>query len=71
MSSPFFSQNVGPTDRWLRIALGVALLAIAFVGPRTAWGYLGIIPLMTGAFGTCPFYSLFGLSTCPRPTRNA
>jgi len=44
--------------------LGVGLLSIAFTGPQTPWGYLGFIPLLTGAFGTCPLYSLLGVNTC-------
>ncbi len=55
--------NEHTVDRALRVALGVGLLALAFVGPKTPLGYLGIIPLVTGAAGTCPVYSLLGLST--------
>ena len=61
----FFGKNVGTFDRVARLALGVALLSLVFTGPQTAWGYLGIIPLLTGVFGTCPLYSLLGFSTCP------
>jgi hypothetical protein len=59
-----FPQNVHAIERVARVALGVGLLAIAFVGPQTAWGYLGVIPLATGLLGSCPFYTLFGISTC-------
>lgn len=61
----FFGRNVGNIERGARILLGIGLLSIAFTGPQTPWGYLGFIPLLTGAFGTCPLYSLFGFSTCP------
>lgn len=57
-------SNVGSADRVLRIALGVGLLAIAFVGPRTPFGYIGLVPLLTGLFGTCPLYSVLGINTC-------
>lgn len=60
--------NVGGLDRALRIIVGLALLACFFIYPNSGWRYaflLGIVPLATGAFGTCPLYSLFGLSTCP------
>ena len=61
--------NVGTIDRILRIVLGVALLAAYFLLPATSgWHNLyliGIVPLFTAVFGTCPLYSLFGLSTCP------
>ncbi len=60
-----FSNNVGGIDRALRIIVGLVLLALIFVGPKTWWGLIGIIPLFTGLFGTCPAYSLVGLSTYP------
>ena len=56
-------NNVGVPDRWLRVALGVALLGLVFYGPHTAWGWLGIVPLATGFVGFCPLYSLMGWST--------
>lgn len=57
------TKNVGSTDRFLRIVLGIALLLVAFEGPRTAWGYLGLLPLISGLFGYCPLYRLFGRKT--------
>ncbi len=63
--SALLTKNVGTVDRVARIALGIGLLSIAFTGPQTAWGYLGFIPLLTGALGSCPLYSIFGFSTCP------
>jgi hypothetical protein len=56
-----FSNNVGNLDRLLRVALGLGLLAMVFVGPQTPLGWIGLVPLLTGAFGTCPLYSLIGL----------
>ncbi len=66
-----FKMNEGGLDRALRIALGIALLSLVFVGPRTAWGWIGLLPILTGVLGFCPVYSLLGLSTCPvkRPAR--
>ena len=61
--SKLFANNEHVIDRALRTALGLGLLAIAFVGPKTPLGYLGIVPLVTGLAGTCPLYSLLGLST--------
>jgi len=58
--------NVGSLDRALRITVGAALIACAFTGWIGAWGYLGVVPLLTGAFRFCPAYRLFGFSTCPR-----
>lgn len=61
-----FKTNVGKADRILRIVLGVVLIALVFVGPQTPWGWIGLVPLLTGLFSTCPVYSLLGLNTCPR-----
>lgn len=60
-----FKRNEGTIDRVLRIILGAVLLSLVFVGPMTPWGWVGIIPLATGLLGSCPLYSIFGLSTCP------
>ncbi len=57
--------NEGTIDRFLRVTLGVVLLALVFVGPKTPWGWLGIVPLATGLLGSCPLYSILGISTCP------
>lgn len=57
--------NEGAADRALRVVLGIAILSLAFVGPHTPWGYLGFVPLLTGVFGFCPLYTVFGYSTCP------
>jgi len=63
-----FKSNVGGIDRVLRIVAGLVLLAMFFVYPEAPWRYfalIGIVPLLTGLFGTCPLYSLFGISSCP------
>mgnify|MGYP001381097621 CR=1 FL=1 len=62
-----FAQNVGTIDRIIRIVVGLALLAGFFLNPEASlrWLYLiGIIPLVTGLFSTCPLYSILGISTC-------
>jgi hypothetical protein len=61
--------NVGSTDRIVRVVLGLGVLSLAFAGPTTPWGYLGLIPLLTGAVGSCPLYTLLGLSTCTSKAR--
>jgi Protein of unknown function (DUF2892) len=61
-----FKKNVVNADRAFRIILGVGLISLAFVGPRTIWGWIGVIPLLTAFMRTCPVYSLLGLSTCPK-----
>ncbi len=58
-------KNVGGIDKVLRIIVGLGLISIVFIGPQTPWGWLGILPLVTGLFGFCPAYTLFGLNTCP------
>ena len=63
-----FTTNEGTMDRALRIIVGVALLAMFFMYPEASWRYwtlLGIVPLATGLLGTCPVYSMLGVSTCP------
>ncbi len=60
-----FNTNIGTIDRALRIIGGLALLALVFIGPQTWWGLIGLIPLATGLFSTCPLYSMLGMSTCP------
>mgnify|MGYP003553297397 CR=1 FL=1 len=69
MSLDFLAVNEHPVERAVRVALGVGLLAMAFVGPKTPWGYLGLLPIVTGLLGSCPAYTLFGLSTCPMKKR--
>ena len=56
-------KNVGKTDKTIRIILGV-LIGAAGIYFSTWWGLIGLIPLLTGIFGTCGLYSLFGVSTC-------
>ncbi len=60
------SANVGTLDRVLRIILGLVLLSLVFVGPKTYWGLIGIIPLATALFSFCPLYMVLGIRTCPR-----
>lgn len=62
------TRNVGTIDRAIRVVVGVALLAAFFLYPDASWRYwtlIGIVPLVTGMAGSCPAYSLLGLSTCP------
>lgn len=60
-----FNQNEGNLDRILRGALGIALLSLTVVGPRTPWGLVGLVPLITGLIGFCPLYRILGINTCP------
>lgn len=57
--------NEGTIDRSLRVVAGLVLIGLAATGTVGPWGYVGIIPLVTGAVGMCPLYSLLGINTCP------
>lgn len=69
MPSRLLARNEGPLDRTLRVVAGLVILSLVFVGPRTPWGWLGVVPIVTGLLGSCPVYSLFGINTCPLPRR--
>jgi len=57
--------NVGSTDRVLRIIAGLILIALAATGTVGIWGWIGVLPLLTGIFKFCPAYAIFGMNTCP------
>ena len=57
-------KNEGKVDRVLRVVIGLGLLSLVFVGPQTAWGWIGIVPLVTGLLGNCPLYSILGINSC-------
>lgn len=56
--------NEGTADRVIRVVIGLGLLSIVFVGPQTPWGWIGVVPLLTGILGFCPLYRLVGMNTC-------
>jgi hypothetical protein len=56
--------NVGGADRVIRIVLGLALIGLTLTGNIGVWGWIGIVPLATGAIGWCPPYALLGFNTC-------
>lgn len=57
-------HNVGGIDRVARILVGLTLIGLTLAGQIGVWGWIGILPLVTGAFGFCPPYALFGINTC-------
>ena len=57
--------NVGGIDRILRIVVGLALIGATLAGMIGVWGWIGVVPLLTGVFKFCPAYVMFGKSTCP------
>lgn len=60
------TSNVGGLDRTLRVAVGMLLVGLAATNTVGWWGWLGLVPLLTGAVGFCPLYQLFGLNTGAR-----
>jgi hypothetical protein len=60
-----FKNNVGGIDRIARIVIGLALIGLTLAGQIGAWGWIGVLPLLTGALGTCGLYTVLGISTCP------
>jgi hypothetical protein len=58
-------QNVGTTDRVIRIVAGAGLIAGSFFVPGL-WRWIalpGVVLLLTGAVRVCPGYMPFGIRT--------
>ena len=64
MASKALPVNEHNIERIVRVLLGIGLLSLVFVGPQTWWGLIGIVPLVTGLIGSCPLYTVLGISTC-------
>ncbi len=62
-------RNIGNVDRLLRVTVGLALIGATLMQLVGAWGWIGVVPLLTGAVQVCPAYLPFGLSTRKRPNR--
>lgn len=62
-------KNEGKVDRAVRVIAGLALIGMALGGVIGGWGYLGIVPLLSGVVGLCPLYSVLGINTCPLGSR--
>lgn len=56
--------NAGTIDRAARVIAGLALIALAATGTVGVWGWIGVVPLLTGIVGFCPAYAMFGMNTC-------
>lgn len=72
--SKLFPRNEHTIDRGIRIVAGVGLLSLLAVGPVPGWGLaglIGLVPLVTGAIGSCPIYTVLGISSCPMDTKDA
>ncbi|MDE4542950.1 MULTISPECIES: DUF2892 domain-containing protein [unclassified Thermoanaerobacterium] len=61
-------SNVGSVDKIVRYVIGIILLLLLFIlkGNARYWGLLGLIPILTAAFGFCPLYKIFGISTAKK-----
>ena len=64
MLTKVLPQNEHKVERVVRVVAGLAILSLTVVGPQTLWGLLGLVLVATGLVGSCPLYTLFGLSTC-------
>jgi len=58
-------RNVGSLDRLVRAVIGVMLLGLygALEPPLRYATLVGLIPLGTAILGSCPLYSMLGVST--------
>ena len=68
--SRLFPRNEHTVERVVRVVAGLAILSLYFVGPQTPWALLGLIPVATGLLGSCPLYTVLGVSTCPMNDRS-
>ncbi len=55
-----------PIERVLRVLIGLGIVSLVFIGPKTNWGWLGLVPITTGFTGLCPLYTILGISTAPK-----
>ncbi|MDA8389735.1 MAG: DUF2892 domain-containing protein [Gammaproteobacteria bacterium] len=57
--------NEGVLDRGIRVVVGVVLIALAVTHRWAPWGWIGVLPLISGLTGFCGLYQVFGIKTCP------
>ena len=63
MMASLFKNNAGKLDRIIRVVVGALLVGNVFTGLQTPLGWIGLILIITGLFGTCPVYSILGINT--------
>ena len=63
MLAKILPPNMSATDRTVRVLLGLILLSLTVLGPKSPWGYIGLVPLITGLVGSCLLYTVLGWST--------
>jgi hypothetical protein len=61
--SKLLARNTGNVDRIIRVIVGAVLVGNVFVGLQTVVGWIGLVLIITGVFGSCPVYSLLGVDT--------
>ena len=71
MLAKIFPANEHRIERVLRVVLGLSLLSLAFIGPKSPWAFLALVPIVTGLLGSCPLYTVFGFSTCTSKVKAA
>jgi len=59
-------KNIHSIERVVRVVVGLAIVSLVFVGPKSNWAWLGLIPVATGLAGWCPPYAMLGISTCKK-----
>ena len=62
------NANLGATDRALRIFAGSLLILLSLLNVIGSWGWIGLVPIATGALRFCPAYAVLGLRSCPANT---
>ncbi|GGZ78065.1 hypothetical protein GCM10007161_06800 [Ignatzschineria indica] len=59
-------KNIGTLDATIRIIVGIIILSLVFIGPKSLWGLIGLVPLLTGIIRYCPLYPVLGINTCKK-----
>ena len=59
-------QNIHNIERIVRIIIGLIIFSLVFIGPKSLWGLIGIMPIFTGVTGWCPPYQVLGISKCKK-----
>jgi hypothetical protein len=55
--------NVGPTDRIIRLILGIVIILVGVI-LNSWWGLIGVVIFLTGLVGRCGLYLPFRINTC-------
>lgn len=55
--------NLGKIDRLLRLVLGLVLVVLALMKVIGAWGFLGVIFVVTALINFCPIYRVLRISS--------